>query len=74
MVRTHFNIAIRVFRMDSTTEYPSETLRQVRSKHGTLARFSCPNLMLRMGLLNTTIVVLFRLLMLSFLRPLFLLS
>jgi hypothetical protein len=74
MVRTHFNIAIRVFRMDSTTEYPSETLRQVRSKHGTLAQFSCPNLTLRMGLLNTTIVVLFRLLMLSFLHPLFLLS
>jgi hypothetical protein len=74
MVRTHFNTAICVFRMDSTIEYPSETLRQVRSKHGTLARFSCPNLMLIMGLLNKSNVVFFRPLMLLFLHPLFLLS
>jgi hypothetical protein len=41
MIRTHFDTSICVFRVDSTGEYLSDTLRQVLAEQGTLTQFSC---------------------------------
>jgi hypothetical protein len=41
MIRTHFDISIRVFRVNSVREYQYDALRQVFIEQGTLARFSC---------------------------------
>jgi hypothetical protein len=43
MIRTHFDISIRIFRADSVGDYLSDALRQVLDKQGTLAQFSCPD-------------------------------
>jgi hypothetical protein len=42
MIRTHFDTSICCFCADSAGEFPSDALRQVLAKQGTLTQFSCP--------------------------------
>jgi hypothetical protein len=59
MIRTHFDTPIRVFHADFAREYLSDALRQ--AGYSSLVFFALV-LMLRMGLLSTSIVICLRLL------------